>query len=207
MSRDWLARLGCRLAGVIGASSLMVVVAQAATFTQNGPIASLSGPITAGDDLRLNAFLHRPEAAQIRLLYLNSPGGMVYEAYKMSETVRASNLSTAVDASHAYCASACTALFVAGVRRYYLNAQTIVDGDPRQKRGLGFHEASDWGGGRFAITRRSSFEGNNIMAYVYREMGVPGASNLTERASYTGIYWVSGPTALSLSIATSLSKP
>ena len=137
MSRYWLARLACRLAGVIGASSLMAAIAQAATFTQNGPIASLSGPITAGDDLRLNAFLHRPEAAQIRLLYLNSPGGMVYEAYKMSEIVRAANLSTAVDASHAYCASACTALFVAGVRRYYLNAQTIVDGDPRQKRGLG----------------------------------------------------------------------
>ena len=105
------------------------------------------------------------------------------------------------------CASACTAIFTGGVRRYYLNAQSIVDGKPGQNRGLGFHEASNWGGGRFGTNRQSSYQGSAMMMAAYREMGVPGAAALVDRAKYTSIYWVSGATALSLGVATSLNKP
>jgi hypothetical protein len=196
--------------GLLGAIPVIACLSasptHAASFSQSGATAAISGAIDDGDDFRLNAFLRRPEAAQIKVIYLNSPGGYVYAAYKMSEAIRAARLSTAVDASHAICASACTALFVAGVQRYYLNAQSLADGS-RQGRGLGFHSASDWNGGAMHANRESSQVGNGMLAYVYREMGASGASDLVKRADYTGVYWVSGQTALSLNVATSLGRP
>ncbi|WP_284313669.1 hypothetical protein [Labrys miyagiensis] len=185
-------------------TGVIATCARAASFKRSGTIATISGVIEDGDDFRLNALLRQPE--KIKLIYLNSPGGNLYAAYKMSESIRASGLATAVDASHAICASACTAIFVGGVRRYYLNAQSIVDGS-RQGRGLGFHSASDWNGGALHANQEKSDIGNGLLAYVYREMGASEANTLTGRANYTGVFWISGRTALSLNVATSLAGP
>lgn len=188
------------------ATGVTATSAHAASFQQLGTIATVSGVIEDGDDFRLHAFLRQPQSGKIKLVYLNSPGGNLYAAYKMSEAIRTAGLSTAVDASHAICASACTAVFVGGVERYYLNAQSIVDGS-HQGRGLGFHSASDWNGGALHANQENSNVGNGVLAYVYREMGASGANTLTHRADYTGVFWISGQTALSLNIATSLTKP
>jgi len=73
---------------------------QAAEFTRNGPVGILNGQIQAGDDYRFHQFLSQSNAAPIKVLYLNSPGGYVYEAYKITEMVRAAGLDTVVDAQH-----------------------------------------------------------------------------------------------------------
>jgi hypothetical protein len=198
-------RLGFLLCGAL-VTGMTAISAQAASFKQSGSVATVSGVIEDGDDFRLNAFLRQPDSGRIKLVYLNSPGGNLYAAYRMSEAIRAAGLSTAVDASRAICASACTAIFVGGAKRYYLNAQSIVDGS-RQGGGLGFHSASDWNGGALHANQEKSDVGNGVLAYVYREMGASGANSLTGRADYTGVYWISGRTALSLNIATSLTVP
>ena len=124
----------------------------------------------------------------------------------MSEMIRAAHLATAVDGSRAFCASACTALFTAGVQRYYFNAQSITDGGFNQKRGLGFHGASSWDGGRYGIERAASSSGSGAISYVYREMGVPAASMLAACQPYRPLLGL-GANRLSLGIATSLNKP
>ncbi|MDQ0392799.1 hypothetical protein [Labrys monachus] len=178
--------------------------AHALQLSQNGSVLSMNGPIEAGDDRQLRLFLSRPGASQIKLVYLNSPGGMVYEAYKISEMIRAAGLSTVVDAGRASCASACTTVFVGGVRRYYLNAQSVVDGDTRN-HGLGFHQASNWGGRQGE--QQYSYEGSSVMVATFNEMGVPGAAKLIDKAKFVGLYRVSGATAWALGIATDLKLP
>jgi len=192
-------RFSMVLAGFVLAAA---PAAHALQFSQSGSSLILNGPIEAGDDHQLRMFLSRPGASQIRLVYLNSPGGMVYEAYKISEMIRAAGLSTVVDAGRASCASACTTIFVGGVRRYYLNAQSIVDGDANQNHGLGFHQASSWSGRQGE--RQYSYQGSSTMVATFREMGVPGASKLIDRAKFGNLYRVSGNTARMLGVATDL---
>ncbi|WP_448955364.1 hypothetical protein [Labrys neptuniae] len=198
-------RIGNLLCAVL-AAGVIATPAGAASFKQSGAVATISGVIEDGDDFRLSVFLRGAQPDKIRLVYLNSPGGSLYAAYRMSEAIRAARLKTAVDASRAICASACTALFVSGVERYYLNAQSIADGSS-PGRGLGFHSASDWSGGILHTSQQNSSVGNGVLNYIYREMGASGANTLTGRADYTGMFWISGRTALSLNIATSLSRP
>jgi hypothetical protein len=188
------------------ACAMLVVTtgANAVELSRNGADAVLSGPIQSGDDHIFHLFLSKPGAPPIRNLYLNSPGGMVFEAYKISELVRAAGITTVVDAARARCDSACTAIFISGVKRYYLNARSIVDGATRPTAGLGFHQSMSWSG-QFGEPKYS-WAGSDLMSHVYREMGVPGAADLADRANFTGIYRVSGGTALSLGIATALQR-
>jgi len=194
-------RFSMALAGFILAAT---PAAHALQFSQNGSHLTLSGPIEAGDDRQLRLFLSRPGASQIKLVYLNSPGGMVYEAYKIAEIIRAAGLSTVVDAGRASCASACTTVFVGGVRRYYINAQSLVDGDPRNL-GLGFHQASSWSGRQGE--QKYDYRGSAIMVATFNEMGVPNAAKLIDRAEFRGLYRISGATAQTLGVATDLKLP
>ena len=85
------------------ACAMLVVTtgANAVELSRNGADAVLSGPIQSGDDHIFHLFLSKPGAPPIRNLYLNSPGGMVFEAYKISELVRAAGITTVVDAARA----------------------------------------------------------------------------------------------------------
>jgi len=56
-------------------SIAQIATAMAATFAQSGSSAS-SGQIAQGDNQRLSAFLSRPEASSISVIYLDSPAAM-----------------------------------------------------------------------------------------------------------------------------------
>lgn len=174
--------------------------AHAIEISHNGSTATLSGPIRDGDQFRLREFLATPEGRQVKMLRLTSPGGRVFPAREMARDIRSAGLVTIVDASRDSCNSACTGLFAAGVRRLYLNAG-FEDG-AAVKTGLGFHEgnAPQQSGGR-GYSGPATADMNNI----YYEMGVPGAASLITKATFNRMYKISGQTALSLGIATSLS--
>lgn len=183
---------------------LVAVPAAAVEISQRGAAAQISGPIKDGDQFKLRDFLARPEAAQIRTIYLDSPGGRIDPAREMARQIREKGYATAVDASRGRCESACTGLFVAGTRRLYLNAGAVIDGDARTKRGLGFHE-----GNSPQSSGRKGYSGTATagMVKIYYEMGVPGAASLITRSSFDSMFHISGQTALSLGIATALSGP
>lgn len=191
-----------RRAAVVAAILLACAPAKAIELAQKGTAALIRGPIKDGDEFKLRDFLGRPEAAQIRAVYLDSPGGRIYPAREMARQIRERGLMTVVDASRDRCESACTALFVSGTRRLYINAGAIADGDAKTKRGLGFHE-----GNVLHNTGRHGYSGAATagMVNIYYEMGVPGAASLITKAEYNTMHHVSAQTALSLEIATALS--
>jgi hypothetical protein len=191
---------------LLGLCAAMVFVApvSAVELSQKGPAALISGAIKDGDHFKLREFLARPEAAQIRTFYLDSPGGRIDPAREMARQIREKGYTTAVDAARGRCESACTGLFVAGTRRLYLNAGAISDGEGKIKRGLGFHEGNS---SQRAGGRGYSGGATSGMVNIYYEMGVPGAASLVTKAAFNSMYHISAQTALSLGVATGLSGP
>lgn len=177
--------------------------AAAIELSQKGSTASLSGGIIDGDQYKFRDFMARPEASQIKTLYLHSPGGKVNPAREIARAIRAAGLATVVDASRNRCNSACTGIFTAGVRRHYINAPA-EDRDGGADRGIGFHE-----GNAVGASGKKDYSGSatSTMINTYYEMGVPGASQVVTKAAFNKMHYISGQTALSLGIATSLSAP
>lgn len=193
-----------RAAVIAVLASVTLAPAHAIELSQKGNTALLSGTIKDGDQYLLRDFLARPEAAQIRQVQLNSAGGRTWPAREMARIIRNAGLATVVDASRNACESACTGLFVAGVSRHYVNAGAVPDGEGQRGPGLGFHE----GNSLHASGKRGYSGGATAdMVNIYYEMGVSGAASLVTRSAYNRMYRLSGPTALSLGIATSLSPP
>jgi hypothetical protein len=194
------------LAAVLGLSAFLSLYAPAwaIELSQSGNRAILRGPIVEGDHLKFKDFMARPEAKQITVLYLHSPGGRVLPAREIARDVRNAGLATAVDASKAFCNSACTGIFAGGVRRHYLNAGSITDGGDGKNLGLGFHEGNNL---QSSGSRGYSGAATSTMINTYYEMGVGAAADLATKAAYNKMYRISGQTALSLGIATSLSAP
>jgi hypothetical protein len=177
--------------------------AAAMEMTIRGDTLVMSGAIKDGDDVTFKELAKTPAFANVRTIVLhNSPGGRVDPVIEMSREIRKRGLSTMVDASRSYCASACTGLFIAGVNRYYLNAGGLKDGVDGPLRGLGFHDGSTTFSGR----REYYGPATAAMINIYYEMGASGAAKIVSNADIKGLYRVSGPTALSLGIATSLGR-
>lgn len=135
---------------------------------------------------------------------LNSGGGFVTPAQEMARLIRGAGLDTLVNAAKERCASACTALFVAGVNRHYINADKIDESDASGKFGLGFHQGSGYNA---AGVLAESGPGTAKMIDTYYEMGVPGAAGLITRASSDSLFNIAGATALETGVATSLIPP
>ena len=132
-------------------------------------VAQISGRIEFGDDATVETFLGQSRAQPIRLLKLDSPGGRVSVAARIAQTIRKSRISTVVDASSARCESACTLIFAGGVKRYYLNAESILDGVGFGRRWL--HRGNDLSAARDEdprVTQR--------MLDTFRTMGMPAAA-------------------------------
>jgi hypothetical protein len=164
-------------------------------------VAQISGRIEFGDDATVETFLGQSRAQPIRLLKLDSPGGRVSVAARIAQTIRKSRISTVVDASSARCESACTLIFAGGVKRYYLNAESILDG-VGFGRGIAFHRGNDLSAARDEdprVTQR--------MLDTFRTMGMPAAAKFVAAAGTVDLYRVSGPTALKARVATSLTPP
>ncbi len=90
----------------------------------NGQTLEFSGGITFGVAEELERFLNA--MAGVRTVRLDSAGGRVLEAQKMSDMIRSRNLSTFVARD---CLSACTIVFLGGKERLMLTAAR-----------LGFHQ-------------------------------------------------------------------
>ncbi|MGY2049268.1 hypothetical protein [Methylobacterium sp. JK268] len=193
----------------------MIAAAWAAASLGAGPAAALvievqdgtmvlRGPIVPGDGAAFARALAEPEARGVRAVSLDSGGGKVLEGIAIGRAVRRAGLATMVDAAAARCDSACTLIFVGGVRRYYVHGETVFEG-LSGRTGLGFHTAHRPGTRVEGSTL--SERGSDIMRRFYDEMGVPRAADLVARAAFNTLYRPSGTTALQLGIATSLQAP
>src|SRR5262245_18866665 len=99
------------------ATTWLVPPAKAAKIValDNGSIL-ISGRIQPGDESPFQSLLSRLRAREPIEVHLDSPGGALQAAMKIAEIVRNAGLTTRVP-YRAYCASACTLVFAAGVNR------------------------------------------------------------------------------------------
>lgn len=84
--------------------------ADAATFSKQGGTIYMSGRIGVSDPLKLSRMINRGADA----IVLDSPGGLVAAGTYMAKMIRKARLTTIVRGD---CASACTIMYYAGVRR------------------------------------------------------------------------------------------
>ncbi len=176
--------------------------AHALEIVRRGDAIVLSGQINPGDDFRFRDEVIAKGAP--RSVILDSTGGHVLSAYEIGRLVRSKGMKTIVDAGQMRCVSACTLIFAAGVQRHYVNAnfadQAVA---PADGRGLGYHEGLSFVAGRWQ-------QAGSATAYMiegYYEFGSSKAASLITRASVRQMYYVSGTSALSLGLATSLTLP
>lgn len=189
---------------VFGALTIGAVPAAAIWLSENGAVATLTGPIVDGDEAVFKAFLDRPRARPIGVIYLSSGGGRITPAIQIGRMIRKAGLTTAVQADSASCASACTIIFAGGIRRHYIGGDSVYEG-LTGKTGLGFHPAHRDGGR--VEGHGPSEAGTRRLRGFYAEMGMPRAVELMEKAAFNTLYRPGGRTALDMRIATSLQAP
>lgn len=166
----------------------------------------LSGGIINGDEHRFRDLIENPAHAGVRVVRLNSGGGKIAPAGEIGRMIRKRGMATLLDAASGRCGSACTVIFSSGSTRHYVNGERVTD-QPVPKanyRGLAFHEGSSP-----LSTARNRYSGQATAELIgwYYEFGTSAAKDLATKAPPEGFYQISGPTALSLGIATSLSRP
>ena len=189
-----------RRALIVCAALLCGPQAQAMDMSVRGGVAFLSGEIKPGDEFKLRALLRDNK---ISVIELSSPGGFIAPATEMARDIRKAGLTTYVNAGKERCSSACTGLFVAGVRRHFVNSEgkDRLDG---KAAGLGFHAGNSFdASGR----RAQSGPATAHMIDLYYEMGAPAAADFSKNATSDGMFYISGATAMAKGIATSLSAP
>lgn len=180
--------------------------ARALEMRITGSIVHLVGEINNGDQYAFKDLLNSPAGKGARIVNVRSRGGFIQPAGEIAREIRKRGLVTVFNASSGLCSSACTIIFAGGVQRHYVNGQGVRDGNvaPGEARGLAFHEASS------ALSRqpgRYSGTGTAEVIGYYYEFGVSSASSLITRAAPNRLYQVSGSTALSMGIVTSLAQP
>ena len=176
--------------------------ARAGDVRREGNALYFTGAVMPGDEA---LFQRKAAEGPVARVFFNSPGGYITPALAIARMIRRLNATTVVDGGNSICVSACTLMFVGGVARHYFNADGRVDGsNVGSPYGLGYHEASRYNdiGQRVAST-----QGDEALAAGYAEFGVPQAAQLLRKAVNSQIYMISGLTALSMGVATSLNRP
>ncbi|HWZ87470.1 MAG TPA: hypothetical protein VNW92_01435 [Polyangiaceae bacterium] len=112
--------------------------------------AEFSGVIADGASRALEALLRQHPT--VRVLHLNSPGGLINEGLRLAKLVHSHGLEVVVDNS---CQSACTHALLAGARRW-----------ARPNAQIGFHQARLLGG----VTDEASF-GDGVLATTLSQVG------------------------------------
>jgi hypothetical protein len=181
------------------AASMFWAPAGAVELSASGSSMTVSGSINQGDEFQFEEFLKK--AGAITTVRLDSGGGNIYSAGVMARLIRSRGMTTVVDASRQKCASACTILFAAGVRRYYLNAASLGGGLVACQgfRGLGFHQGAS---PRRTGASRYSGEGTAQMIALLYEFGASSAAGLIDNSSPDSVYRPSESQAIQLGIAT-----
>jgi hypothetical protein len=197
----------------VSAALLATTAGADVQMTQRGSVAFLeSSHLDRGDEEVFARFLSSPDAAPVKIIYLNSRGGNTAAAIAIGRMIREHGLDTAYHVGHGRCVSACTTIFLGGVRRYYINGDQVANGVATQV-GLGFHPSN---GGEGNEERISSY---------YSEMGVPGAAKVRYQLYSRGVaggkaalneygepekfklFFISGRLALETGVATSVKEP
>ncbi|WP_293800036.1 hypothetical protein [uncultured Bosea sp.] len=167
----------------------------AAQVTRSGTAVTVRGSIGPGDDLEFEKVAPQGSYRTVTLSSNGAGEGGLPAAVAMARNIKATGATTIVNASGNICGSACTLLFVAGAQRIYAGGDRIVEGvRSKGQSGLGFHQAR-------------SPKGTALMASVYSEMGVPAGAELSRQSPFGTFYYVSGATAMSTGVATSLKRP
>ena len=175
-------------------------------ISKKGDVVILKGGIKNGDEINFKEFIFDPNNSNIKIIKLNSPGGMVIPARDIGRIIRSKNLTTLLDAKSDNCASACTVIFGSGVKRIYLNGNNIKDGVYGFKEltvGLGYHEGNN------PLSRdgnRYSGQATADMIGAYYEFGVKNAKDVITLAPPNKLYRISSKTAFNLGIATDISN-
>jgi hypothetical protein len=187
------------LAGVFQAATAMAL-----EFSQRGNAITVSGPIKPGDNVAFEEFMAQPDRSDIKIFHLNSNGGTIGVALDIARSIRKRGGTTVVDARNS-CESACTVIFAGGRNRHYINANNLQDRLGGARGGLGYHEGNNSNSdGR---GRQYSGGASQAMNNAYYELGSGGAGQFMVKAGFRDMYRISGPTALSSGLATSLSPP
>lgn len=112
------------LAGIVAAMFLLTAERSHALQFERAPIKDdavaliLRGPIISDDFERLRSFIGTlPHEDHIAVLFVDSPGGSVFEAERFARFIAAAKMTVAV-ADNSQCASACFLLFAASPRRF-----------------------------------------------------------------------------------------
>jgi hypothetical protein len=181
-----------------------IAPASALEFALRGNAVHISGPVKMGDNIRFEEFMAQPAAANARIFHLTSPGGIIGVALDIARNIRKRGAATVVD-GRASCESACTVMFAGGSSRHYINAGSLQDRLDGARGGLGFHE----GNNANADGRGRQYSGRATAAMInaYYELGASGAAQFATKAGFNGMYRISGASALSSGVATSLSPP
>jgi hypothetical protein len=193
---------GCFWAAILFAGAgLPSQSAGAVELAVSGSTLMLSGPIVQGDEYKFRDFLKDAGAGRVTTIRLDSGGGNIFAAGAIARIIRGAGLTTVVDASRSKCASACTILFAAGVRRLYLNADGLEGGVVACQgfRGLGYHQGASPG---MAASNRYSGAGTAEMISLIYEMGASSAAGLIDNSTPDSVYRPSTQKALELGIAT-----
>jgi hypothetical protein len=192
-------------AGVVSAGLMTAAMpAHALEFSLRGNAVVISGPVKLGDNVRFDEFMAQPAAQNARVFILNSTGGTIGIALHIAREIRKRRGATVAD-GRTTCESACTVMFAGGVSRHYVNTGGLQDRLGGARGGLGFHEGNNANSdGR---GRQYSGGASQAMANAYYEMGIGTAAGLMVKANDRQMYRISGQTALSTGIATSLSPP
>ncbi len=185
----------------VSAISMSAQRAGAGELSLSGSSITISGSINPGDEYKFKEFLK--SAGPVTTVHLDSGGGNIFAAGVMAHLIRSQGLTTVVDASRQKCASACTILFAAGVRRYYLNSASLAGGVVACQgfRGLGFHQGASPG---LSGVGRYSGEGTAEMIGLLYEFGASSAAGLIDNSSPESVYRPSEQRALQLGIATNI---
>jgi hypothetical protein len=193
---------------ILALAALAAARAHALDISARGPDIFLTGGIELGDHAKFERFLAENRGKTFRTVHLNSPGGWSGDMREIARDIRRRGLNTAVDGSRAVCASACTVLFAAGVQRHYFNADRVPEGVRKADRspGLGYHGANN-SASTILMARQSPGAGMQGIINMYYELGSPAAAGLANKAEPSQLYRINGRTALSMGIATSVSRP
>jgi hypothetical protein len=192
------------LAGLLASVAAHHAPAHAIYLTESNGAAYLSGAFDRGDEVVFAKFLAQPRARPIRTIWLDSRGGTLVSAMIIGMMARRARLTTAMRADSGVCDSACTLVFAGGVRRHYVNGNSVFEGLSSQS-GLGFHGANIRGNAAQAPIKSNT--GTALMNRYYATMGMPAVANLIAQSAINTVYRPSGATALRLRIATSLAEP
>ncbi len=197
-----------RLPAIAAAFAASLAPAHALDISARGADIVLTGPIALGSHAKFERFLLENPGKVFRVVHLNSPGGWSSDTREIARDIRKRGLSTAVDGGRAVCASACTVLFAAGVKRHYHNASAVSEGVRKAdlSPGLGYHGAQN-SASTILMAGQGPGTGMQQIINMYYEMGSSAAAGLANNAEPSQLYKINGSTALSLGIATSLSRP